>query len=160
VQLASTPARWKTPSTPLRRWRAGVEASCTVYEHGLGIEHGVEATRAILALDPRPTAIIAAGNQLMHGALRTLHQADVRIGADISLVGCDDVAVAEFHDPPIALVRRDTREIGTVAAELLIAAMSAGEDANGDHPDLVLPTEFVARASAAPPPAAGRKRRR
>lgn len=157
------------PRRPTRQRRKGVEAvfqrkgantSCRVYEQGLTIEHGVEATRAILALEARPTAVIAAGNQLMHGALRTLHAAGVRIGEEISFVGCDDVAVAEFHDPPIALVRRDTREIGRVAAGLLIDAMSAEPDSDDAYPDLVLPTEFVARASAAPPPGAPKRRRR
>ncbi len=126
----------------------GVNASCSVHEGGFDIEDGARATRAILDSKPRPTAIIAAGNQLMHGALRTLHEDGVRIGPELSFVGCDDVAVAEFHDPPISLVRRDARELGRVAADLLVSAVDSG---NERDVDLVLPTEFIARASTVAP---------
>ena len=66
------------------------------------------------ALDctPRPTALIAAGNTLMAGAIRALHQLDIQIGTDISFVGCDNVLVAELHQPPIAVVYRDAGALG------------------------------------------------
>jgi LacI family transcriptional regulator len=113
------------------------------------IEHGTQATvEALGAADP-PTAVIAAANLFMHGSLRALRDRGLVLGRDISFVGCDDVAVAEFHDPPIALVRRDTRHIGDVAARVLLAELGAGPPVHGS--ELVLPTEFVARPSCGPP---------
>jgi LacI family transcriptional regulator len=145
------------PLRPARQRREGIEAAiaahgdggrCTVYEGELSIEHGSRATVEILASNPRATAIIAGSNMLMHGALRALRAAGVTLGHDISFVGCDDVAVAELHSPPIAVVRRNNRSIGEHAAKLLLALFERGSQVE----DIVLPTEFIARPSCGPAP--------
>jgi LacI family transcriptional regulator len=121
-----------------------------VYPGAFSVEHGREAMAEILLRSPRPTAVIAGGNMLMEGALLTLKEAGVRVGRDLSFVGCDDVAISELHEPPIAVVRRDSRAAGVAAADLLLADLEpvAGVDAPDE---IVLPTEFVPRPSCAPP---------
>jgi LacI family transcriptional regulator len=146
------------PERPARERRqafeetlAGIEGTeHRVYPGEFSVEHGRKATTEILARDPRPTAIIAGGNMLMEGALVTLKEAGVRVGSDVSFVGCDDLAVAELHMPPIAVVRRDSRAMGELAAELLLADLEPDGASDGRR-ELVLPTEFVARASCAAP---------
>lgn len=144
------------PERPKRERRRGVEealatsggdTSCAVYEGEFSAEHGRRAASIILASRPRPTALIAGGNLLMQGALFALRDAGIQVGRDISFVGCDDVALADLHQPPIAVVRRDIAAAGTAAAELLLAALG---DRNNDAPrEVTLPTEFVARPSCA-----------
>ncbi len=112
------------------------------------IEHGEQAVTQALDGPTPPTAIIAGGNFYMHGALRELRRRGLVLGRDVSFVGCDDVAVAEFHDPPIALVRRDTRRSGEVAAEVLLTLLGGGTAP--DPAELVLGTEYVARPSVGP----------
>ncbi len=150
------------PERPARERRVAVEetlaaardgARCTVYPGEFSVEHGRRATNEILASDPRPTAIIAGGNMLMQGALLALRDAEIEVGRDMSFVGCDDVAIAEVYQPPIAVVRREIPAIGVAAAELLLAELEPtdGEDREQVR-EIVLPTEFVARASCAPVP--------
>ena len=55
--------------------------------------------------------------------LRALAEAGIQVGADMSFVGCDDVAVAEFHRPAIAVVQRDVLAMGEAAAGLLLQAL-------------------------------------
>ena len=131
----------------------GDGAECRVYNGDFSVEHGRRATEEILASDPRPTAIIAGGNMLMQGALLALRDTDIEVGRDVSFVGCDDVIIAEVHRPAIAVVRRNISAIGVAAAELLLAKLEPGASTNGETPrQIVLPTEFVARASCAPVP--------
>ena len=128
---------------------AGDGARCTVYSGEFTVDHGRRATAQILASDPRPTAIIAGGNMLMQGALLALRAAQIEVGREISFVGCDDVVVAEVHQPPIAVVRRDMLGIGVAAAELLLADLEpagGGEDDDRQR-QVILPTEFLPRAS-------------
>jgi len=140
------------PQRPARERRLGVEdvlgrsgGDLAILTGPFTIEHGRQAVSEALEADPQPTAIVAAGNLYMRGALRGLRERGLVVGRDISFVGCDDVAVAEFHDPPIALVRRDPRRSGEVAARVLLALLGAGpEPAAGE---LDLPTEFVPRPS-------------
>jgi LacI family transcriptional regulator len=112
--------------------------------------HGETSTEGLLRLQPRPTAIIAAGNQAMFaGVLRALLRNGVSFPGDISLVTCDDVPLAELYSPPISVVRRDLRALGRVAAELLVARLSGSSEPER----VVLPTTYVPRASVGPVPA-------
>jgi LacI family transcriptional regulator len=113
-------------------------------------EWGRAATAELLDGAQRPTALIAGGNQLLIGMLSELAARGLRAGSDISVVTCDDIALNELHDPPIAVIRRDTAALGNVAADLLLRRMN-GSDTAGT---VVLPTEFVVRPSCAPPPQA------
>lgn len=143
------------PRLPARERQAAVEAvfrrrggQLLVLHGPFTTDYGCRATLEALAAKPRITALIAAGNLYTLGALRALHGRDVVLGRDLSFVGCDDIAVAEFHQPPIAVVRRDPRQSGQLAARALLAAL----DGSGEQPPspLDLPTEFVERASVAP----------
>jgi LacI family transcriptional regulator len=140
------------PQRPARERRLGVEdvfgrpgGELTILPGPFTIEHGRSAVGEALSSGARPTAIVAGGNLYMRGALRGLRDRGLVVGRDVSFVGCDDVAVAEFHDPPIALVRRDPRRSGEVAARVLLALLGAGAEPPADELDL--PTEFVPRPS-------------
>lgn len=143
------------PRRPANARRLGAEdtlrplknAVAQVFDGDFSVDHGIAATQRILQLNPLPTAIIAGGNLIMQGSLRALHDAGIRVGTEMSLVGCDDMMVGELHDPQIAIVRRDTRALGVASADLLLEALRDPSDPQHK----LLPTEFVARASCAPP---------
>jgi LacI family transcriptional regulator len=125
----------------------GLPGTFTVSEGVLSPEHGRDATRRLLEVEEPPTAIITGGNQLLAGTLEELRDRSLLVGADISIVSCDTISTTELHQPPIAVVRRDTVELGRRAAELLLRRLEGAA-----APETVtLPTEFVARASCAPP---------
>lgn len=109
--------------------------------------HGSAATRELLAGRRPPTAIIAGGNQILVGVLAELATRKLRIPKDISLVTCDEVPLAKFFTPALAMITRDPYEMGSVAARLLLDRLGGG------GPETVtLPTTLVAGASCAPPP--------
>ena len=98
-------------------------------------------------MEPRPTAIIAGGNQLLAGCIRVLHRHGIRVPEDISLVTCDEVDLSQLHEPPIASVARDTLLLGRTAAELLLERIGGGEPRT-----VLLPTTFMPRPSSGPVP--------
>jgi LacI family transcriptional regulator len=122
-------------------------ATYSIYEGSFAVEHGSAAMREILDLADPPTAVIAGGNQLMLGALRVISDRQLELGSELSFIGCDDVAITDLYQPPIAVIRRDNVELGRAAAELLLARMRDGSE----PVDLELPTEFVPRSSCGPP---------
>jgi LacI family transcriptional regulator len=129
----------------------GLPGTWSVSEGILSPSHGRDATRRLLDEADPPTAIVTGGNQLLAGALLELRDRGLRVGADVSVVSCDTISTTELHQPPIAVVRRDTAALGARSAELLLRLL----DGSGGPESLTLPTEFVARASCAPPPRAG-----
>jgi LacI family transcriptional regulator len=145
------------PRRPAHERRRGVldaagdvaGANVVVHEADFSVESGRQATVAVLARPTRPTAVIAAGNMLMQGALHALRDAGVRVGEELSFVGCDNASLSELHDPPIAVVSRDMRTLGERGAELLLAQMEGDETIR----EVVLPTTFLSRPSCQSPPA-------
>jgi LacI family transcriptional regulator len=145
------------PQLPMRERRAGVEKTlwagggrCFVIVGRIGaFDEGYHGALAALDRTPRPTALICAGNSLMAGALSALRERGITVGEDISFVGSDDVPLAALHTPAIAVVRRDVHLLGESGAELLLRALAGQGD---DVEDVVLPTDFLARPSCAPPP--------
>jgi LacI family transcriptional regulator, galactose operon repressor len=127
---------------------AGLEPDLIVREGRLDEMHGSSSVSAMLD-DERPaTAIMTAGNQLLGGALGEIRSRGLSLPDDISLISCDDVPLARLMQPPIAVVRRDTRQLGRTAAELLLGQLTENEPSRS----VILPTEFVARDSIGVPP--------
>lgn len=125
----------------------------------LSFESGLDGARAILDDPTTPTAILVGGNQLVVGALTEIRSRGLRIPEDLSIVSTDDTAVTALHTPPIATVRRDNVELGTVAATLLLERIrdqAREQDGGLDVAEsmvpreITLPTEFVARESCGP----------
>jgi len=108
---------------------------------------GAAVIAELLEQESPPTAIISGSNQLLVGVLRALRRSGLRVGRDIALISCDDVPLAELHDPPITIVYRDTVRMGELAAEMLLELIR-DESA---HPRVAtVPTELIVRQSTFP----------
>lgn len=67
-----------------------------IKDGGFTIEGGYKATKALLDVESRPTAIFVANNAMTIGCLKALAEAKVKIPDEISVVGFDDSEWAEF----------------------------------------------------------------
>ncbi len=107
-----------------------------------------EATKKLLALEKRPTALIAGNNLSCIGAYEALKDSGVKIPQDISLVGFDDFVLAAHLNPPITVVKRPTTEMGRIAAEMLLERIDKGNTSRKIVPrTIIVPTELCIRES-------------
>ena len=102
---------------------------------------GRAAARALLALEPRPTALLAMSDELALGALEVAARARASTcRGELSVVGYDDVAGRRRgradHRPPAAGGEGPRR------GRMLLEALDGGTPA-----DVTLPTELVVRGS-------------
>jgi DNA-binding LacI/PurR family transcriptional regulator len=81
---------------------------------------GVSAARALLDLDPLPTAVFASNDISAMGVMQTLESAGLRIPDDVSLVGYDNVDFAGLGHISLTTVDQPRRQIGTIAVDLLL----------------------------------------
>jgi LacI family transcriptional regulator len=77
-------------------------------------------TSSLLTQSKPPTAIIAGGIDMLSGVLRAIRMLGLRIPQDISVVGSGKSDLSELHQPPIAVVSWDQKEVGSTAAEMLL----------------------------------------
>jgi LacI family transcriptional regulator len=134
--------------------RPGEKQLREVAVHALSIENGEKAVEELLALEPRPTAVMCANDLLALGVLRALVAAGTRVPHDMALVGYDDVTFASMLSPSLTSLRQPKFEMGASAAELLIEETSGGSV--HAHRSLRFEPELVVRASSAGVPTSDR----
>jgi LacI family transcriptional regulator len=101
-----------------------------------------------LFLNFSPTAIIAANDMCAIGVMHWAHDKGIRIPAQLSLIGYDDITFAPFTQPPLTTVALPRAEIGRAAFQAL-RDIEGSEDRMGrQYP--VRPS-LVVRQSTAPP---------
>jgi LacI family transcriptional regulator len=83
-----------------------------------------QALRRLLALSPRPTAIVCGNDVLAIGALFEAQAAGVHVPADLSIVGFDDLELARHVRPGLTTMRVPTEEMWCRAADYLLSVLA------------------------------------
>ena len=110
---------------------------------------GRRALRELLAIEPRPTAVLAMSDALASGVLREAAEQGLDLPGELSVIGFDDVPLAGFTDPPLTTVNQPTERKGKLAARWLLEAVQAGGPTEPARS--VLPAELVVRGTTASP---------
>jgi len=137
-------------------YRAGLAEAGLAADSGLvvpgdfSLAAGRAAVRTLADRKASYTAIFAASDQMAVGAMGELRALGRTVPGDVSVVGFDDIVLAEAVEPQLTTVHQPRREIGQAAMALLIRQLSG----HRDRSDLVLPTRLIVRGSAAQPPEA------
>ena len=125
-----------------------VGAGHVTYAGAFTEPEGARACADLLAYEPRVTAIVAANDRLAMGCYDTLERLGLSCPGDVSIVGFNDMPFIDRLQPPLTSVRVPQREIGTTAADLLLAQLSSGDD---PVRQILLEPELVVRSSTASP---------
>ncbi|MCL2419379.1 MAG: LacI family transcriptional regulator [Conexibacteraceae bacterium] len=125
----------------------GAPAERVAIGESFGVEAGAEACAEVLAADAGVTAIIAANDLLALGCYAALTELGLRCPEDVSIVGFNDMLFVDKLQPPLTTVRVPQRELGFVAADLLLEQI--GGVATGPR-EVVLDPSLVIRDSTAP----------
>jgi LacI family transcriptional regulator len=93
---------------------------------GYRAEGAREAALDLLKQDDRPDALLVANSTIAISVLSVLSELDLRLGKDVGVVAFDDAPWAPLTNPPLSVVSQPAYEIGTVAAQLLMARIADG----------------------------------
>lgn len=111
------------------------------------VEGGRQATKELLSLSPRPTAIFSSAGVPTVGALSELKQQGIKIPEDLSFISFDDEQWMQLVDPPITAVSQPVKQIGTEAAQLVIQLIQGWS--RGEARKIVLKPKLTIRESCA-----------
>lgn len=89
------------------------------------LNSGFLAAKTIAEMEDRPTAVFCASDMVAFGLISGLKREGISVPNDISVVGFDDIEIAEFCDPPLTTIRQNRNGLGRAAAEQLLAQMGA-----------------------------------
>ena len=82
-------------------------------------EFGARATRELLG-EAGPTGIFAASDVVAIGVLQAARQLGLIIPEDLSLVGFDDIPMAEMLAPPLTTIWQPAEDLGETAVSMLV----------------------------------------
>lgn len=117
----------------------------------LNLEYGVngefledvayEKTKDFLVKYPEITALFCASDLMAIGAIRAIEEMGKRVPDDISVIGFDDIPIAEYICGGITTIRQNPNRLGSESG-LVIRNMLEGKQ---DQVHVYVPYEFVIR---------------
>jgi len=115
------------------------------------LDGGMNAMKQVLALKEQPTAIMCSNDLTAIGVLHALFEAKLRVPDDFSLIGFDDVRLAEYTVPPLTTVRMSCKDLAQAAVASLIAQMETVPGRSEAPTKRSIPTRLIVRQTTGLP---------
>jgi LacI family transcriptional regulator len=120
------------------------------------MEGGMKALVELAGLPDPPTAVVCSNDMTAIGVLREAYDCGLGVPGDISVIGFDDIRIAQFTTPPLTTVQMSQTELAKLAFKALISEVErkTGSSARSEY---LLTTSLVLRRSTALAPAEGKR---
>jgi DNA-binding LacI/PurR family transcriptional regulator len=155
IGLICGPLNFSVARERLEGYKAGLVQADIAFDSGLvrigdfrqASGHSAMAT-LLQEMRGQLDGVFVAGDLMTLGALAAIHEAELDIPADISVVGFDDMPWASALNPPLTTVAQPATAMGEIAAQLVIDRIEGNAEAPPRH--VVLEPRLIVRASTAP----------
>jgi DNA-binding LacI/PurR family transcriptional regulator len=114
------------------------------------MEGGIKACERLLALGEFPTGIICSNDMTAIGVLHGLHRTTNSVPHDVSVVGFDDIHLAQFMLPPLTTIQMSCKHLATAAVQALRAGIEP-DHSHAQQKEWQIPTKLVVRQSTSFP---------
>ncbi len=111
---------------------------------------GYPFAKQLLARKQPFTALFAYNDISAIGSICAFQEAGLRVPADVSVVGFDDIQAAAFTSPTLTTVRQPLERMGEIAASTLLDRIEGRAEY---VPEIAIEPQFVVRQSTGPAPA-------
>ena len=144
----------------LAGYRAALSEAGTAHDPALEFRGAVKAsyshtvTSKVLAMSPRPTALVVAASPLTLGIVEVLSDAGVSVPGDLSIVGFGDPPWFRLWNGGLTTVRPPTSIATQTALSMVLERIGEGVVSDDNPPVLLFDPELVVRASTGAAPAA------
>ena len=95
-----------------------------IYSH----DSGCRAMHDLLVARPLFTAVAAFNDIAAIGVIRALQDHGLRVPADVSVIGFDDINAATFTNPRLTTIRQPLAQMGRIVAQCILKRLHAAED--------------------------------
>ena len=124
----------------------GLEVTGDMIANGDYTEYVDDIVEDLLDRHPDAQAIVSANDEMTVSIYRVGEKKGYKIGENLAVTGFDDIAAAEYQDPPLTTVRQNGLKMGAAALK------QAMNFINGDPAsDTTVPAEFICRQSCGCP---------
>jgi len=122
------------------------------------LEGGMGALTKLVGLPSPPSAIVCSNDMTAIGVIREAFDHEIKIPADLSIIGFDDIRLAQFTTPPLTTVQMSQTELAKLAFRALMNEVGQ-VSANHRMSEYRLITNLILRRSTALAPTATERRK-
>jgi LacI family xylobiose transport system transcriptional regulator len=153
IGLIAGPANMMSSRARIAGFRSALEEAGLPVDESLIIsgdferDSGLLCGQELLNRPDRPTAIFALNDLMALGVYEAARLAGLAIPEDLSVIGYDDLSVAQWTGPPLTTIRQPLIDMGRQAAQMVLDPHPAGQAQRVD-----LAIDLVERSSTGPAP--------
>jgi LacI family transcriptional regulator len=108
-------------------------------------QSGYDAMVSLIKAGHHFTAVFAANDMMAISAIKAAREFGIKVPEDLSIVGFDDIILAQYFDPALSTIRQPAEKLGRLSVKMLVERIQ--------EPDLpyryqVLATELISRSSS------------
>lgn len=144
------PMEYQVSINRLEGYKQALQDNKILYDPSLVIEKDFfmqAGTDAVMELRDRKVdfdGIFAANDLMAIGAMRGLQKLGKSVPKDVSIVGCDNIEMANLTNPTLTTIDQSIRQVGKIAAEKMIAFLGNGQ---GKENQTIVPAQLIVRES-------------
>jgi len=154
IAFISGPLTLKTASTRQRAFLQsmeeiglGIDPKCVI-ESNHTMEGGIAALKELMNLAKPPTAVMCSNDMTAIGVLRESYDLGIHVPRELSVIGFDDIRLAQFVIPPLTTVKMSQTEIARLAFHALLTEVQR-KTPSPHGSEYLLRTSLVLRQSTA-----------
>jgi LacI family transcriptional regulator len=149
---SDTQVRWTSIERVARQLKLGISTKLIAQLEGDSPSPhvGYKATKRVLSGHVPFTALFAFNDISAMGAIRALRDSGLRVPDDVSVAGFDDIQSAAYQNPGLTTVRQPLREMGRLAAEIVLRRIKRPLPGL-DHRETTVEPELIVRETTCPP---------
>lgn len=106
-------------------------------------QSGYEGMNELLSNDQLPEGVFVFNDIMAIGVLRACAERGIKVPEQMAVVGCDDLEMAKYLQPPLTTIRQDRDKIGAIAATVLMDLISGKIESSS----IIVDPEFIERES-------------
>ncbi|PJG81915.1 substrate-binding domain-containing protein [Caviibacterium pharyngocola] len=115
-----------------------------IIEKHFHFEGGIQAMQSLLKQKQRPTAVFACSDAMAVGAYQAAWVAGLQIPQDISIIGYDNIELAQYMSPPLTTIHQPKKLFAQLAVDTLLARIKNPEK---KHRTFMLEPSLIIRSS-------------
>jgi LacI family transcriptional regulator len=128
--VSDSEVRWNAIASIAQEIGITIRPELCIYleENSWSPDLGYEPVRQLLTQTRDFTAMFCFNDTAAIGAIRAVEDVGLKCPRDVSVIGFDDIIVAEYYNPRLTTVRQPLQKMGWTAAQLLVKRIQSPDD--------------------------------
>ena len=115
-----------------------------LYGKGFRFQDGKESFRRLIQQSPDITALFCSSDEIAIGCISAASEMGIKIPDQLSIIGYDNIQIAEMSVPPLTTVAQPLQEMGETATKLLFKILESQEVVDSK---IIMPHQIIERGS-------------